>query len=119
MALGDVALVKRICKMCWMEYDSDILINTTLEGKSVKKLHGKCVGFLEEPCDKCKELLNKAFIVIIYDSSKSNGKDLYRTGQVFEIRKESEFVENLDRIDKERGWIYMNNLTAKDLGLPC
>ena len=70
-----VALAKEACPVCAKALDGPILMNTRLSGKNaaeVKALHGQIIGFRDAPCDECKELLTKGFVLIGIEEEKTD-----------------------------------------------
>ena len=85
------ALVKRACRVCAKTFDAEIVLNTKLteyNAKKVEDLHQKVVGYLEEPCDNCKELMGQGIVFIGVDDEKTEDKkDPYRTGHMAVVRR--------------------------------
>lgn len=116
-----VALVYKACPVCGQEDKGQILMDGVLSEKNaeeIEKLHGKCIGYSDEPCKECKEMMEKAFLCIIYDESKTTeGADPYRTGQIIGVRKESDFVKSIDPELTKRGFGFIDINFAKEVGL--
>ena len=54
--------------------------------KDVKSMHKKAIGYSNEPCDECSELMTKGFIFIEYDKRLTPDKtNPYRTGNLWVI----------------------------------
>lgn len=88
------SLVGYACPICGQEADSAIIMNSILKekhAKEVESLRGKCVGWADKACDKCKQYDGVWFIGI--DPEKSD-KDYYRTGHVVCVKKEASLIEN-------------------------
>ena len=95
----EVALAKEACLACGKLIDGPIIMNTRLtkeEAEKVKKIHGKCIGYAKDLCNTCKELCSKGLLVIEIDAEQSEPNNPYRTGRLFGIKNDSEFVKNLD-----------------------
>jgi hypothetical protein len=97
-----VALVKRVCRVCHKEVDAEIVVATRyFNGEPLTDLsqyHGKVVGFLEEPCDDCKEKfrMDEYNIILEFDEAKTDDRnDPYCTGRVLQVRKDTEFAKVL------------------------
>lgn len=112
------ALAKELCIVCTKEIDGPILINTRLsaeEAKKIEKLHGQIIGFAEEPCQECKENINKAFMFIGFDEEKSDMENLpegfYRTGQIVGTKKDIPLVQEWVKENVpnaiEKGYMFM------------
>lgn len=84
-----VALTKEACLCCGKEMDGSILMNKTLTKSSAKKvedLHGKCIGFADEPCDECKGFMEKGVIIVTVDPDKTEDpNNPWRTGGFFVV----------------------------------
>lgn len=102
MSNFEVALVKELCIVCTKEVDGNIIMNSILtekHAKEVKDLHGKVVGFAEEPCEECKKEIEKYLILIGIDEEKSDLENLpegfYRTGAKVLVKKSSQLAEHI------------------------
>lgn len=97
-----VALVKELCPICGKEMDGPIILNSILtanEAKKVKDLHHKVIGFADHCCEECSKYKDEAVFFIGIDESKCSSyylKDLYRTGQIVAIKKESNIMDYFD-----------------------
>ena len=116
-----VALVKETCKLCGDEYDGPIIMNTVLtEGraKKVEELHGKSVGLMKDPCDKCKDLMSQGFLLIgVIESKTTDPRDPYRNGQMWVVTHEyakSMFKEE----DLKKGAAFITTEVVERLGFP-
>lgn len=115
-----ISLVKRACIICGNLFDAEIVMNEVLTKKNckeVEKLHGQCVGYLEEPCDECKKLLEQAFLFIGINESKSVENNPYRTGQIVGLRKDCEYVQNLGKYFLDKGYIFIDENLGKQLNI--
>lgn len=98
----EVALVKELCPICCKEIDGPIIMNSILtssEAKKVKELQGKVIGFSENACEECAKHKDEVVYLIGIDSSQSDMQRLegiYRTGDILGIKKESDFITNID-----------------------
>lgn len=96
-----VALVKRACRICSNTEDAEILLATKYyKGEplhDLKPYHGQVIGFIEDGmCKKCKEKYKDKIVFIEIDESKSEDKNNpHRTGQVVEIKINSNFGKYL------------------------
>lgn len=91
-----VALCKEACPACGALVDGPIVMNRTLtakEAERVDNLHGKCIGFSNHLCDKCKEYCSQGLLLIEIDSEKSEKNNPYRTGKIYVIKSESDFAK--------------------------
>lgn len=97
-----VALVKELCPICCKEIDGPIIMNRVLTEKyanNVENMHGKVIGFADHCCEECAKYKDEAVFFIGIDESKCSShhlKDLYRTGQIVAIKKESNIMDYFD-----------------------
>lgn len=97
-----VALVKELCPVCCKEIDGPIIMNRVLTEKcanDVKNMNGKVIGFADHCCEECSKYKDEAVFFIGIDESKCSSyylKDLYRTGQIVAIKKESNIIDYFD-----------------------
>lgn len=94
-----IAVVKQACLACSKLVEGPIIMNTRLTTKDaneIKELHGKCIGYAEKLCDDCKDLCSKGLLVIEIDVTKSEPNNPYRTGKLFVLDNNSDFVKNID-----------------------
>lgn len=97
MYLG-VALTKELCPVCCKEIDGPLLINKRLTKKPSKKmesLNNKVIGFADHCCEECAKYKDDAVYFVSIDESKSSQslKELYRTGKISGVKKDSKFIE--------------------------
>lgn len=95
----EVALAKEACLACGKLIDGPIIMNTKLtaqEANKVKDIHGKCIGYAKELCDTCKDLCSKGLLVVEIDADKSELNNSYRTGRLFVLDNNSDFVKNIN-----------------------
>lgn len=120
-----VALVKEACPVCAKTFDGPIVMNTKLtkpQADNVKEMHGKTVGFLGEPCDKCKGFMEKGIIIVTIDPDKTEDKrNPYRTGGFFVVREEfvERLIEDRNMLDDvmKRRVMMIDHKMAEHLGL--
>lgn len=117
----EVALVKKACPICGKLVDGPIVINTMLTEKcanEVKELHGKTIGYSEEPCSECKDFMNKGFLVIGVIGEKTDDKsNPYRSGNQWVIKNEvAHEIFGEKFCSKGAGFIDVKD--AKNIGLP-
>lgn len=97
-----VALVKELCPICCKEIDGPIIMNRVLTeeyANNIKNMHGKVIGFADHCCEECAKYKDEAVFFIGIDESKCSSrhlKDLYRTGQIVAIKKESKITDYFD-----------------------
>lgn len=81
-----VALAKEACPLCGKTVDGPILMNKRLtkpEADKVKALHGQVIGFTDEPCAECKELMTKGILLIgIIEAKTDDMRNPYRSGHI-------------------------------------
>lgn len=116
-----VALVKELCPMCAKEIEGPIILNTVLtpaRAKEVESLHGQVIGFAEQPCDECKELKTKGFVLIgVVEAKTDDIRNPYRSGNIWVITHEaSKTMFPPDKLVK--GVAYIDVLAAELIGLP-
>ena len=117
----EVALVKEACPLCAALQDGPIVMNTRLtknEAAKVKELHGKTIGYMDKPCDKCQKMMSVGILLIECDEEKTEDeKNPYRTGRQFVITEEAaQRIFNDDRIIKKRSGFITSEVTTM-LGL--
>lgn len=120
----EVSLVKEACLACGTLMDGPIVMNSVLTdkyAKEVKDLHGKCIGYAEELCPKCKELCAKGLLIIEIDESKSESNNTYRTGHLWVISNNSDFGKHLlksNYVINKNGckFIFIDYNTTRELG---
>ena len=116
-----VALVKEACPLCGALTDGPIIMNTILtehRAKEVRDLHGKTIGYSNEPCNECKEIMSQAFLIIgVVESKTDDEKNPYRSGNKWGIKKESA-IRMFGEENCKRGACFMDVHVAAHLGLP-
>lgn len=99
-----VALCKLLCPICGKEADNEIVMTQKLTedvAKKVEKLNGKAVGWADKCCDECSKYKDKVVYFIGIDPSKSDRNDVYRTGQIAGVKRESEFLKQFESFIQE------------------
>lgn len=123
-----VALTKELCLICAEANDAEIIMNTELTpfmADKVKELHGKVTKWAEKPCKTCQENLDKSFLFIGFDESKSDLNNLpegfYRTGHIVGVKKNiplvQEFVKEHEPNALKKGFIFIPLEAMKKFGL--
>lgn len=122
-----VALVKELCPVCGKEMDGPIIMNKFLTEKNaeeVKNLHNKVIGFANHCCEECAEYKDAAVFFVSIDESKSSKgslKDLYRTGKIVGIKKDSDIVKQFKdyiiTIEDGTQIVFIDENAGKKLGL--
>lgn len=107
-----VSLVKYLCPICGKEAEEGIIMNSLLtekNAKAVEEMNGKAIGFADHACKECAKYKDKVVYFIGIDSSKSDSKNPYRTGQIVGVSKDAALVEQC--------WKYI--ITLKDNSQLC
>lgn len=94
----EVALTKEICPVCGKVMDGPLIMNSFLTekcAKEVKDLNNKVIGFADHCCEECAKYKDDAVYFVSIDESKSSQslKELYRTGKISGVKKDSKFIE--------------------------
>lgn len=94
----EVALTKEICPVCGKEMDGPLIMNSFLTekcAKEVKDLNNKVIGFADHCCEECAKYKDDVVYFVSIDESKSSQslKELYRTGKISGVKKDSKFIE--------------------------
>jgi len=115
-----VALAKEACPLCGKLEDGPIIIGTRGVKKSNNELedsvHGKCIGYMKEPCSECKEMMKQGFLLIGVVGAKTDDiKNPYRSGNIWVVRNEAA-KEMFGDISK--GAAFIDVVEAKNLGFP-
>lgn len=123
----EVSLVKELCPVCCKEMDGPIVLNSILtenEAKKVKDLHNKVIGFSDHCCEECAKYRDKVVFFVSIDESKSSKnslENLYRTGKISGIKKDSDFIvqfkEYIVTIEDGTQIIFMDEEAGKNLGV--
>lgn len=116
-----VALVKEACPLCGALSNGPIIMNSILsEGraKEVEALNGKTIGYSNEPCKSCKDIMAQSFLLIgIVDSKTTDHKNPYRSGNQWGIKKEAA-LEIFGEETCKKGVAFIDVLLANEIGLP-
>lgn len=119
----EIALAKEACLACGKLIDGPIIMNTKLtakEAEKVKEIHGKCIGYAEDLCDTCKDMCSKGLLVVEIDAEQSEPNNPYRSGKLFVLDNNSDFVKSIDEkfIINKKGskFIFMDKEVTKQLG---
>lgn len=123
----EVSLVKELCPVCCKEMDGPIVLNSILtenEAKKVKDLHNKVIGFADHCCEECAKYKDKVVYFVSIDASKSSKnslENLYRTGKISGIKKDSDFIvqfkEYIVTIEDGTQIIFIDENAGKELGI--
>ena len=123
----EVSLVKELCPVCGKEMDGPIIMNSILTencAKEVKDLHNKVIGFANHCCKECTEYKDVAVFFVSIDESKSSKgslKDLYRTGKIVGIKKDSDIVKQFKdyivTIEDGTQIVFIDENAGKNLGI--
>lgn len=115
-----IALTKEACPVCAKAFDGPIIMNRVLlenKAKQVESLHGQIIGYRDTPCDECKELLAKGFVLIGVHLDKTDDmKNPYRSGHMYCIKQES--AEELFKDLPKQGFAYIDIKILEALGFP-
>lgn len=119
-----VALVKEACPVCGKLQDGPIVMNTKLSeyrAREVEEMNGKCIGYSKEPCEECKDLMSKGFLVIGYVESKTNFDEnppnFYRSGNQWVVKPESA-LRMFGEENCKKGVLFLSVEAADKMGFP-
>lgn len=116
-----IALIHEICIVCGKETNEQIIMNQILSpknAKDVKSMHKKAIGYSNEPCDECSELMTKGFIFIEYDKRLTPDKtNPYRTGNLWVITFDAVKRMNMNEATIKNGFAMIDSDTAEKIGL--
>lgn len=96
-----IAIVKELCPICGKEMDG-IIMNKILSESNAEKvnaLHNKVIGYASDACEECSKRKDNIVYIIGIDPTKSDMnclETIYRTGQVYGIKQDSEFMKDID-----------------------
>jgi hypothetical protein len=118
-----VALTKEACPLCGSLHDKEIVMNTRLSeslAKKVEELHGKVTGLMKHPCDSCKDMMSKGFLLIgiVEEKSGKTYAEIYRSGNQWVISNESAAHIFEGNPQLEKGFSFIDVKAAEKLGLP-
>lgn len=118
------AIVHEICPICGKLMNEHIIMNTkpSVKGaKEIKETHNKTIGFSKDACEECSKHKNEVIYVIGIDEKLSEKNNLYRTGEIIGIKKESNFATDFKDFilttDNEVKFMFMDKEARKQLGL--
>ena len=116
-----IALVHELCRVCGKPTNEHIIMNQRLtekNAKDIESLHKKAIGYSDEPCDECSELMTKGFIFIEYDERLTTDKNNpYRTGNMWVVTFESAQKLDMSTETYVNGYAMIDIDTAKKIGL--
>lgn len=120
-----VALAKELCPICGKEIDGPIIINSLLTedcAKNVEELNGQVIGISSNACDECLVYKDSAVFVIGIDPEKSDNKSLYRTGNLVGLKKDCDFINNIDKkyiLETDNGckYVFCDYEVGKQIGI--
>jgi hypothetical protein len=118
----EVALVKRACPVCGDLFDGELVLNSILTKKNaeeIKNLHGKTVGYLEEPCESCQNHMKQGIIVIGVINRKTVDKtNPFKSGH-FSVIKEGvlERIFGKENVDTSNRVVFLEEKVGLDLGI--
>lgn len=121
----EISLTKEACLACGSLIDGPIILNSILSrecAEKVKELHGQCIGYSEELCDKCKEYCDLGLLIIEIDEEKSEPNNPYRTGSLWVIGNDSDLAKHLlttNFIINKGGckFVFIDKEVTKQIGL--
>lgn len=116
-----VALVKEACSLCGKVEDGPIVMNTRLtksNAEKVEAMHGQVIGYMPEPCDTCKDLMTKGFLLIgIIEEKSDEPNNPYRSGHQWVVTHD--YADRLfDGKPPEKGACFIDVKMAHQIGLP-
>ena len=107
--------------------DGPIVMNKRLtkpQKKKVEEINGKVIGFADHCCEECVKYKDKAVFFIGIDenkSSKDSLQNLYRTGQIVGIKKDSNIVENskdfIVKLKDDTQIVFIDEKAGKEIGI--
>lgn len=119
------ALVTYVCPICGKVADSAILINKQLTKKAAKEvndLHNKSIGYSDNACEECSKYKDDVIFFIGIIPEKSDNTNVYRTGHIAGIKKDSDFVKNVPsefilKTANDVEFCFIDIACAKEIGL--
>lgn len=119
-----VALVKEACPLCAKVEDGPILINQRLtksEANKVKKMHGKTIGHMEQPCGQCQAYMEQGVLLIgVIERLTTDQQDPYRSGNHWVVTEDFVtrcFGNMAESIIKKRSAFFSLD-AAREMGFP-
>ena len=86
--------------------------------KKVEALNGKTIGYSNEPCKSCKDIMAQGFLLIgVVESKTTDHKNSYRSGNQWGIKKEAA-IEMFGEEMCKKGVAFIDVLIANEIGLP-
>lgn len=120
-----IALVKELCPICGKEMSGPIVMNSILtekHAKEVEELNGQVVGVSPNACEECLKYKDSAVFIIGIDPEKSDNKNLYRTGNLVGLKKDCDFIKNIDKeyiLETDNGckYVFCDYEVGKQIGI--
>lgn len=95
-----IVTTKHLCYVCCREMAGDILIARDMR-VDLSGLQDAVVGFSEEPCDRCKKLMEQGIIFVGIDPEKTDDpNDPYRSGDFSVIKETSKLFEVINEPER-------------------
>lgn len=115
-----VALVKRACFLCGKIEDAEIVMNTVLVeslAKKVEDMHGQVVGYLDKPCEECRGMMSKGFLLIgVIEAKTEDRRNPYRSGNQWVITRDAA-MKMFKHEDLKKGAAFIDVDVARNIGL--
>ena len=87
-----IALTKELCRICAKTFNGSIVMNTKLtksNAKKIKKMHGKVMSYMKDPCLECQDMMKLGFVLIGVDEKKTTDvTSPYRNGNIYCVKQE-------------------------------
>lgn len=116
-----VVLAKEACPLCGKPQDGPILIGrttVTTENNKIEKLQGQVIGIMKEPCNECKELMKKGFLLIgVVEKKTEDRKNPYRSGNIW-VMKMGKAKKIFNEEIMKGGAAFIDVNIAEMIGLP-
>lgn len=120
----EIALVKYICPICGSVVEENIIMNSRLteeDASKVRELHNKIVDYSDHACEECSKYKDTVVYYIGIDPERSIDNDVYRTGVIAGVKKESELVaaskEYIITLEDGTKFCYIEHEEGKQIGL--
>lgn len=120
----EVSLIKYACPICGKTAEEGILMNSLLTEKNAKaaaELNGETIGYSDHACKECSKYKDKVVFFIGIDINKSTKDNLYRTGQITGVKKDSSLVNQVKNhiitLKDDSKYLYLDNILGKKIGL--
>ena len=118
------AVVHELCPICGKSMNEQIIMNTKASVKVAKEIneaHNKAIGFSKDACEECSKHKDEVIYIIGIDGKLSEKNNLYRTGEIIGIKKESSFATDFKDFilttDNGVKFMFMDEEAGKQLGL--